>query len=68
MFGGGVRRRVQFPDFQALLMNYDMFLIVEIKLDKYDIINIENCNFLNKPRTPKVCYKIWEEMGHLQAS
>lgn len=61
----GLRRWVKFPDFKALLMDYDMFLVVETKLDKYDRINIENYNFLNKTRTQTILIEL-EDSVHFR--
>jgi len=46
----GLKRRVEFPDFYELVNKYDLFFVVETKLDANDVISLPNFKFINKPR------------------
>ena len=57
----GLRRRLMYPDFCDKLKEYDIFGVVETKLDKYDVMNVKGYSFLQQPRKQN----IYENQGAL---
>ena len=42
-----------FPEFVETIKYHDLFFTVETKLDKYDVISIDEYSFYSKPRKQK---------------
>ena len=49
----GLKRRCQYPDFEDLVNQFDIFLVTETKLDCTDVIDIKGYQFINIPREKK---------------
>ena len=45
----GILTKSKYPEFSEMINNFDLFCVTETKVDKYDIIEIPNYNFLSKP-------------------
>jgi len=50
----GIRRRLQYPDFEDMINTYDLFCCTETKLDTHDFITIDNYTFFSQCRKQKV--------------
>ena len=49
----GLKRKLQYPEFRELVCNYDLFCVMETKLDKHDIVTVPGYTFLSQPRRQK---------------
>ena len=53
----GLKRKTDYPEFQNLSNQYDVFCIAESKLDYDDVISCSDHTFFNYPRKQSYCRK-----------
>ena len=49
----GIKRRIQYPEFQELVSKFDIFCVLETKLDDLDSISLSNYTFIHQSRRQK---------------
>ncbi|MES9882143.1 MAG: reverse transcriptase family protein [Sedimenticola sp.] len=53
----GLRHRLLYPDFIDFINEYDLFTVLETKLDSYDIVNVPGYTFISQHRKQKYLRK-----------
>lgn len=49
----GLKHRLQYPDFTDYIHDFDLFTVLETKLDKYDVISMPGYRFIAQSRKQK---------------
>lgn len=49
----GLKPRLNYPEFIQMVENYDIFCVLETKLDEFDVIDLPNNTHLSKPGSEK---------------
>ena len=53
----GLKRRLEYPEFNELILKYDIICFAETKLDNTDVISCDGYTFFNKPRRERYIRK-----------
>ena len=53
----GLKRRLEYPEFQELVNNFEVFCVSESKLDKHDIISLKGYTYVSQIRKQRYLRK-----------